>query len=87
MAEDMFYLLKEEKIETEKISETHENGSVNGLAVGITANGLEVDGESHVDFLCPNTETGDLFTSMLDGFLGLDRRCANTVTQRQSLAV
>lgn len=51
---DRYFLLQEEKTEAEKISETHENGSVNGLAVTITANGLEGDGECHLDLLCHN---------------------------------
>lgn len=36
---------------TEKIPETHENGSANGVAVAITPNGLEVDGECRLDSL------------------------------------
>lgn len=51
---DRWFLLQEEKTEAEKTSETHENGSVNGLAVTITANGLEGDGECHLDLLCHN---------------------------------
>lgn len=40
-----------EKIETEKSSETHENGSANGVAVAVTPEGPEVEGQYHLGFL------------------------------------
>lgn len=69
-----YFLLQEEKTETEKISETHENGSVNGLAVSITADGLEVDGECRLDLLLSEHDRQKQVIcscACLDQFLGL----------------